>query len=81
MPTARIDPQPPRPSWASSNSNVVLTPMHRNAPKDVMESLSPMGQPSAVKDITARQKLLSVLEPARERDDRWTAQSSNAVCA
>src|SRR5580692_2750858 len=30
---------------------VVSTPMHRKTPKDVMESLSPMGLPSAVKDI------------------------------
>jgi RNA polymerase sigma-70 factor (ECF subfamily) len=28
----------------------------------------------------ARQKLLSVLAPPPERDDRWTARSSNAVC-
>src|SRR6266702_2963810 len=31
---------------------VVYTPLHRNTPKDVMESLSPMGRPSTVKDIT-----------------------------
>jgi NAD(P)-dependent dehydrogenase (short-subunit alcohol dehydrogenase family) len=31
---------------------VVDTPLHRNTPKDVMESLSPMGRPSTVKDIT-----------------------------
>jgi NAD(P)-dependent dehydrogenase (short-subunit alcohol dehydrogenase family) len=31
---------------------VVLTPMHRDTPKDVMESLSPMGRPSTVQDIT-----------------------------
>jgi NAD(P)-dependent dehydrogenase (short-subunit alcohol dehydrogenase family) len=30
---------------------VVYTPMHRNTPKDVMDSLSPMGRPSTVKDI------------------------------
>jgi NAD(P)-dependent dehydrogenase (short-subunit alcohol dehydrogenase family) len=30
---------------------VVETPMHRNTPRDVMESLSPMGRPSTVKDI------------------------------
>ena len=30
---------------------VVYTPMHKNTPKDVMESLSPMGLPSTVKDI------------------------------
>jgi NAD(P)-dependent dehydrogenase (short-subunit alcohol dehydrogenase family) len=30
----------------------VNTPLHRNTPKDVMESMSPMGQPSTVKDIT-----------------------------
>jgi NAD(P)-dependent dehydrogenase (short-subunit alcohol dehydrogenase family) len=30
---------------------VVLTPMHRNTPKDVMEDLSPMGRPSTVKQI------------------------------
>jgi NAD(P)-dependent dehydrogenase (short-subunit alcohol dehydrogenase family) len=30
----------------------VYTPMHQDTPKDVMESLSPMGQPSTVKDIT-----------------------------
>jgi NAD(P)-dependent dehydrogenase (short-subunit alcohol dehydrogenase family) len=30
---------------------VVETPLHRNTPKDVMESLSPMGRPSTVKDI------------------------------
>ena len=30
---------------------VVYTPLHRNTPKDVMESLSPMGRPSTVKDI------------------------------
>jgi NAD(P)-dependent dehydrogenase (short-subunit alcohol dehydrogenase family) len=29
----------------------VYTPLHRNTPKDVMESLSPMGRPSTVKDI------------------------------
>src|SRR5437773_2100132 len=28
------------------------TPLHRDTPKDVMESLSPMGRPSTVKDIT-----------------------------
>ncbi len=31
---------------------VVETPMHRDTPKAVMESLSPMGRPSTVKDIT-----------------------------
>jgi NAD(P)-dependent dehydrogenase (short-subunit alcohol dehydrogenase family) len=31
---------------------VVYTPMHPETPKDVMESLSPMGRPSTVKDIT-----------------------------
>jgi NAD(P)-dependent dehydrogenase (short-subunit alcohol dehydrogenase family) len=31
---------------------VVLTPMHRNTPQDVMASLSPMGRPSTVQDIT-----------------------------
>jgi NAD(P)-dependent dehydrogenase (short-subunit alcohol dehydrogenase family) len=31
---------------------VVDTPMHQKTPKDVMESLSPMGRPSTVKDIT-----------------------------
>ena len=31
---------------------VVDTPLHRETPKDVMESLSPMGRPSTVKDIT-----------------------------
>ena len=31
---------------------VVYTPMHRNTPKYVMESLSPMGRPSTVQDIT-----------------------------
>jgi NAD(P)-dependent dehydrogenase (short-subunit alcohol dehydrogenase family) len=31
---------------------VVYTPMHRETPKEVMESLSPMGRPSTVKDIT-----------------------------
>ena len=30
----------------------VYTPLHRDTPKDVMESLSPMGLPSTVKDIT-----------------------------
>src|SRR5215475_8714389 len=30
----------------------VTTPLHRNTPQDVMESLSPMGRPSTVKDIT-----------------------------
>src|SRR6266480_4063944 len=30
----------------------VYTPLHRNTPTDVMESLSPMGRPSTVKDIT-----------------------------
>jgi NAD(P)-dependent dehydrogenase (short-subunit alcohol dehydrogenase family) len=30
----------------------VFTPLHRDTPKDVMESLSPMGRPSTVKDIT-----------------------------
>ena len=31
---------------------VVYTPLHQETPKDVMESLSPMGRPSTVKDIT-----------------------------
>ena len=31
---------------------VVETPLHRETPQDVMESLSPMGRPSTVKDIT-----------------------------
>ena len=31
---------------------VVYTPLHRDTPKDAMESLSPMGRPSTVKDIT-----------------------------
>jgi NAD(P)-dependent dehydrogenase (short-subunit alcohol dehydrogenase family) len=31
---------------------VVYTPLHMNRPKDVMESQSPMGRPSTVKDIT-----------------------------
>jgi NAD(P)-dependent dehydrogenase (short-subunit alcohol dehydrogenase family) len=30
----------------------VYTPLHRNTPQDVMESQSPMGRPSTVKDIT-----------------------------
>ncbi len=30
----------------------VYTPLHRNTPQDVMESLSPMGRPSTVRDIT-----------------------------
>ena len=30
----------------------VYTPLHRQTPKEVMESLSPMGRPSTVKDIT-----------------------------
>jgi NAD(P)-dependent dehydrogenase (short-subunit alcohol dehydrogenase family) len=30
----------------------VYTPLHRETPRDVMESLSPMGRPSTVKDIT-----------------------------
>jgi NAD(P)-dependent dehydrogenase (short-subunit alcohol dehydrogenase family) len=29
----------------------VYTPLHRDTPKDVMESLSPMGRPSTVQDI------------------------------
>ena len=33
-------------------SGVVYTPLHRDTPKDVMESMSPMGRPSTVKDIT-----------------------------
>src|SRR5881296_2011198 len=32
---------------------VVDTPLHRDTPKEVMESQSPMGRPSTVKDITA----------------------------
>src|SRR5262245_25774702 len=31
---------------------VVETPLHRDTPRDVMGSLSPMGRPSTVKDIT-----------------------------
>ena len=31
---------------------VVYTPLHRETPEDVMKSLSPMGRPSTVKDIT-----------------------------
>jgi NAD(P)-dependent dehydrogenase (short-subunit alcohol dehydrogenase family) len=30
---------------------VVETPLHRNTPRDLMESLSPMGKPSTVRDI------------------------------
>ena len=30
---------------------VVETPLHRETPRDVMESLSPLGRPSTVKDI------------------------------
>lgn len=30
---------------------IVDTPLHRNTPKDVMESLSPMGRPSTVQEI------------------------------
>jgi len=30
---------------------VVLTPLQRDTPRDVMDSLSPMGRPSTVKDI------------------------------
>src|SRR6476620_819656 len=30
---------------------VVFTPLHRDTPKEVMESLSPMGRPSTVNDI------------------------------
>jgi len=30
----------------------VYTPLHRNTPKDVMKSQSPMGRPSTVQDIT-----------------------------
>jgi NAD(P)-dependent dehydrogenase (short-subunit alcohol dehydrogenase family) len=30
----------------------VYTPLHRETPKEVMESLSPMGRPSTIKDIT-----------------------------
>ncbi len=30
---------------------VVLTPLHRNTPREVMEDLSPMGRPSTVKEI------------------------------
>ncbi len=30
---------------------VVYTPLHRNTPQDVLESLSPMGRPSTIKDI------------------------------
>lgn len=30
---------------------VVETPLHKETPKDVMESLSPMGQPSSVREI------------------------------
>ena len=31
---------------------VVYTPLHQDTPKEVMESQSPMGRPSTVKDIT-----------------------------
>jgi len=31
---------------------VVFTPMHQGTPREAMESLSPMGRPSTVKDIT-----------------------------
>ena len=30
----------------------VYTPLHRDAPQEVMENLSPMGRPSTVQDIT-----------------------------
>src|SRR5205807_1514068 len=37
----------------------VYTPLHRNTPKDVMESLSPMGRPSTVKEIADAVKYLT----------------------
>ena len=44
----------------------VYTPLHRETPKDVMESLSPMGRPSTVKDITD-----AVMYLHRRRDGHW----------
>jgi len=38
---------------------VVYTPIHRNTLKDVMQSLSPMGRPSTVKDIADAVMFLS----------------------
>ena len=38
----------------------VYTPLHRDTPKEVMESLSPMGQPSTVKDIVDAVMYLTV---------------------
>lgn len=32
-------------------SGVVYTPLHQNTPKELMEGLSPMGQPSTVQEI------------------------------
>jgi NAD(P)-dependent dehydrogenase (short-subunit alcohol dehydrogenase family) len=44
----------------------VYTPLHLNTPKDVMESLSPMGRPSTVKDIT--DAVLCLTDAATVRD-------------
>ena len=46
-------------------SGVVYTPLHQDTPKDVMESLSPMGRPSTVKDITDAVMYLTVATTGR----------------
>jgi NAD(P)-dependent dehydrogenase (short-subunit alcohol dehydrogenase family) len=38
-------------AFVARGDNVVATSMHRGTPKEVMESLSPMGRASTVKDI------------------------------
>ena len=48
---------------------VVYTPLHRETPKDVMESLSPMGRPSTVKDIT--DAVLYLTDAATVTVRRW----------
>src|SRR5262249_49108948 len=37
--------------WNAAAPGAVAPPLHRNTPPDVMKSLSPMGQPSTVKEI------------------------------
>jgi NAD(P)-dependent dehydrogenase (short-subunit alcohol dehydrogenase family) len=45
----------------------VYTPPHQDTPKNVMESLSPMGRPSTVKDITDAVTRLTEAATARRR--------------
>jgi enoyl-[acyl-carrier-protein] reductase (NADH) len=50
--TLRVGAFPVDVSITPDGTEACVTPHHRDTSKDVMENLSPMGQPSTIKDIT-----------------------------